>query len=98
MKKITMLRIASINLMLLSLISCGKSIAKDVAINKAIERVELDSLMVIDFDYRDQEIIEEDNNWHVSFPYKSSTNMRGGEPHVLVDIKTGEIIKVMYTR
>ena len=81
-----------------AILSCSKRITKDMAFTKAIVRVKTDSIMVIDLKLRDQEITSEGKNWHVSFPYKPISNMRGGEPHVLVDKKTGKIVKVFYTR
>jgi len=85
-------------LALFAILSCGRSITKDMAFTKAIERIKTDSIMVIDLKLRDQEITSEGKNWHVSFPYKPISNMRGGEPHVLVEKKSGKIVKVFYTR
>lgn len=87
-------------LALYTVISCSQSpsISEDKAFNIAQEKIVQDSVMALDFKTRTKEIFDEDKNWHVTFPLKSDLNLRGGEPHVIINKKTGEIVNTYYTR
>jgi hypothetical protein len=70
-------------------------ISRDQAIKIAIQRVQADGIMSLDG--RSTAVIEEPNSWHISFPI-SAPNMRGGEPHVIIDKASGAITRVYYTQ
>jgi len=57
-----------------------------------------DSVLSIDFEERTEHIVNEEGVWHVSFPLKLETNKRGGEPHLFIDQRTGEVIETFFTR
>ncbi|MEL6305590.1 MAG: PepSY domain-containing protein [Bacteroidota bacterium] len=83
---------------LLLFISCGPKISKQSALDIAKSYMAQDSVLSINFEERTEQIINEEGVWHVSFPLKPETNKRGGEPHLFIDQKTGEVIETYFTR
>ena len=83
---------------LLVFISCGPKISKQSALDIAKSYMEQDSVLTINFEERTEHIVNEEGVWHVSFPLKPETNKRGGEPHLFIDQKTGEVVETYITR
>lgn len=52
---------------------------------------------VMSLDERNTHAEREGNAWHVSFPFLDAA-VRGGEPHVYVDVETGDVTRVVYTQ
>jgi len=68
------------------------------AIQIAKDHVAADGVMTIDDSERDSIALDEGSVWHVSFPYKESTGMLGGEPHVMVAKTDGTVTDIYYTQ
>ena len=85
-------------LLMIMIQSCSSGISEETAMEIALARVEQDDFMSLDFTQRNKEVVTEGDHWHISFPYKSELYMRGGEPHVLINRRTGEVSQVFYTR
>ena len=83
---------------LLLFISCGPKISKQSALDIAKSYMAQDSVLSINFEERTEHIVNEEGVWHVSFPLKPQTNKRGGEPHLFIDQKTGEVVETYFTR
>ena len=73
----------------------GGGITSEEAITIATQAVGDDGVMSLDG--RDTEVVEEADYWHIYFPYTDQW-LRGGEPHVLVNKTTGEVIDIYYTQ
>jgi hypothetical protein len=82
--------------LMLTWAGCGSTgITREQAITIATQAVVDDGVMSLDG--RDTVVVEEADSWHIYFPY-SSHELLGGEPHVLVDKTTGEVIDLYYTQ
>lgn len=76
--------------------SSGKqSINKSDAVKLAEQKVKADGAMSLEG--RTTVVKDEGNNWHISFPF-TSTTVIGGEPHILIDKASGAITRVYYTQ
>lgn len=82
--------------LMLTLAGCGSTgISREQAITIATQAVNDDGVMSLDG--RDTWVEEEEDYWHIYFPY-TSLGLRGGEPHVLVDKSSGAVTDIYYTQ
>jgi len=75
--------------------SATQGISRTEAVKLAEQRVLTDGVMSLEG--RSTVVKEEQDAWHISFPF-TSTNVIGGEPHIFVDQASGTITKVYYTQ
>jgi len=96
--KLTIL-FAVICLTVMALMSCSSGssgITQSEAVQIAKDKVIADAVMtLVD---RDEVVVDEGAVWHVSFPFKESLEMLGGEPHVKVSKADGLVIETYYTQ
>ena len=67
----------------------------DQAVFIARGRVLRDGVMSLDGRLTEARL--KDGAWHVQFPL-ADENMRGGEPHVIIDANDGSVKEVFYTQ
>ena len=91
--------LAVICLTVITLMSCSSGttgITKDEAVVIAKDKVVSDAIMTLTD--RDEVVVDEGANWHISFPLKASLDTLGGEPHIKVSKADGTIVETYYTQ
>lgn len=86
-------------LLFLLTIACGQTakITQKEAVVLATEHLNL-GMEISDLDQKDKQIRDVGKYWQVSFPSKKPAVPGRKETHVIIDKKTGEILKVIHTR
>lgn len=100
MRNPSVLALIVIGLFATMVMGCSETTTTSMAeaIQIAKDHVAADGVMTIDDSERDSVAADEGSVWHVSFPYKDSMEMLGGEPHVFVAKSDGTVTDIYYTQ